>query len=100
MLSVPAIFELDDDGEATGCVYHYCCDDHASSSPQLGGFHFAKYKHGLCGDYIAGTTCYMCGEIVGDGPAPAPRANSGDSDGTLDETERANSNAHRHEYIQ
>lgn len=44
---IPAIFELDENGEATGQVYVYCSEECADKHQRNNGFDFPKYKHGV-----------------------------------------------------
>ena len=60
--TVSAIYELDDNGEATGHVFHYCNSNCADRHQGTRDFPFPKYKHGRSADYVEGEVCSHCGK--------------------------------------
>ena len=69
--ATPAIFELDDNGEATGSVKFYCSEQCATLAPQQIDFDFPRYSDGQSADWIDGTVCETCGRPL-DGPVVPP----------------------------
>jgi hypothetical protein len=57
----PAIFELDDSGEATGLVAHYCSEKcRFNSYREERGFE--REVKGFSNDWLADELCFQCGQ--------------------------------------
>ena len=61
-IQVPAIFELDENGEATGTLYVYCSEDCADQDQKTPYFDFPKYKHGVGTLPDTQNKCCYCGK--------------------------------------
>jgi hypothetical protein len=60
----PAIFELDENGEATGQVTLFCSEKCACKFQNVGAIEYPSYSHGKSEVTMRGLVCVECGESL------------------------------------
>ena len=64
-MNILALFEVDDNGEATGRVFHFCGDNDCRSMFKDSFDGILSLKEGVSRDAVQGSVCDFCMKEIG-----------------------------------